>query len=97
MTLNIEQRDDSVQFTGSLNRDTLMSYSPFTLLNNVRGTVRFDLSGLDAIDTAGLAWVIQQLAVAKDNGVTVKLCNVPRQLLSLADVSAVRSLLPVID
>lgn len=97
MSLSIVKQDGSVHFTGSLNRDTLMLYSPFTLLNNSSGTVHFDLAGLDAIDTAGLAWVIQQLAVAKSNGVTVKLCNVPPQLLSLADVSAVRPLLPVIE
>nr|WP_245217543.1 STAS domain-containing protein [Rheinheimera maricola] len=95
--MRIVKQDGSLHFTGTLNRDTLMQYSPFTLLNDASGTLRFDLSGLSAIDTAGLAWVIKQLAVAQQKGVTVKLCNVPQQLLSLADVSAVRPLLPVMD
>ena len=97
MTLRIERQGDSLNFTGTLNRDTLMLYSPFKLLNGADGRLTFDFSGLDTIDTAGLAWVLQQLAVAKRQGIAVVLCNVPHQLLSLADVSAVRSLLPVID
>ena len=97
MSLKIVQQDDNLHFAGSLNRDTLMLYSPFKLLNGVNGRLTFDFSGLDTIDTAGLAWVLQQIAVAKRQGITVVLCNVPHQLLSLADVSAVRSLLPVID
>ena len=97
MSLKIVQQDGSLYFAGALNRDTLMLYSPFKLLNTTKGSLKFDLSGLTAIDTAGLAWVLQQLAVAKRKGITVVLCNVPHQLLSLADVSAVRSLLPVMD
>ncbi len=97
MTLRIEQQGDSLRFTGMLNRDTLMLYSPFTLLNSCSGTIRFDLAALDNIDTAGLAWLLQQLAQAKQQGLTIALCNVPKQLLSLADVTAVRPLLPISD
>ncbi|WP_445768147.1 STAS domain-containing protein [Rheinheimera sp.] len=95
MTLRIERQGDSLNFTGTLNRDTLMLYSPFVLLNDCRGDVRFDLAALDNIDTAGLAWLLQQLAAAKQQGLTIALCNVPKQLLSLADVTAVRPLLPI--
>lgn len=97
MTLNIVQDGDSLRFTGALNRDTLMLYSPFTLLNSLQDSVRFDFTALNNVDTAGLAWLLQQLAVAKSQGISVALCNVPQQLLSLADVSAVRALLPVKD
>ena len=83
MTLSIVQQDNSLNFTGSLNRDTLMLYSPFTLLNNVSGKVQFNMTGLDAIDTAGLAWLIQQLAIAKRYGVSVMLCNVVDTFLLL--------------
>jgi phospholipid transport system transporter-binding protein len=52
---------------------------------------------LDNIDTAGLAWLLQQLAQAKARGISITLCKVPKQLLSLADVTAVRPLLPISD
>ena len=95
MTLNIVQDGDSLRFTGVLNRDTLMLYSPFTLLNDAGDAVNFDFAALDNIDTAGLAWLLQQLAQAKQRGRAIALCNVPKQLLSLADVTAVRPLLPI--
>ena len=97
MTLKIVQHDDALDFTGVLNRDTLMLYSPFKLLNSLSGSIRFNLAKLDNIDTAGLAWLLQQLAIANERGITIALCNVPKQLLSLADVSAVRPLLPISD
>ena len=95
MSLKIERHSDSLHFTGTLNRDTLMQYSPFKLLNGCSGEVKFDFAGLSNIDTAGLAWLLQQLAQAKQQGLTIALCNVPKQLLSLADVTAVRPLLPI--
>lgn len=97
MTLNIVKQDQWLRFTGVLNRDTLILYSPFTLLNDASGEIQFDLAKLTAIDTAGLAWLLQQLAQAKQRGVAIALCNVPKQLLSLADVTAVRPLLPISD
>ncbi len=97
MALQIERHDDSLRFTGTLNRDTLMLYSPFALLNGCNGAMRFDFAGLNSIDTAGLAWLLQQLGAAKAQGLTIALCNVPKQLLSLADVTAVRPLLPISD
>lgn len=97
MTLNIERQGDAFHFAGVLNRDTLMLYSPFKLLNEVSGAVTFDLAGLENIDTAGLAWLLQQLSTAKGLSVSIALCNVPQQLLSLADVTAVRPLLPISD
>ncbi|MEO3866238.1 STAS domain-containing protein [Rheinheimera fenheensis] len=97
MTLNIVKQDQWLRFTGVLNRDTLMLYSPFTLLNEASGEMQFDFAKLTAIDTAGLAWLLQQLAQAKQRGVVIALCNVPKQLLSLADVTAVRPLLPISD
>lgn len=95
MTLQISKQGQTLRFTGVLNRDTLMLYSPFTLLNDVGDAVNFDFAALDNIDTAGLAWLLQQLAQAKQRGLAIALCNVPKQLLSLADVTAVRPLLPI--
>jgi phospholipid transport system transporter-binding protein len=97
VTLKITAQGEVLQFTGELNRDTLMLYSPFKLLNNMSGAVKLDFAALDNIDTAGLAWLLQQLAQAQARGQSIALCNVPKQLLSLADVTAVRTLLPISD
>ncbi|MDP5136656.1 STAS domain-containing protein [Rheinheimera baltica] len=97
MTLKIQQQGDVLHFTGVLNRDTLMQYSPFTLLNNASTAVTFDFAALENIDTAGLAWLLHQLSKAKEKGTSIVLSNVPKQLLSLADVTAVRPLLPISD
>ncbi|WNO62170.1 STAS domain-containing protein [Rheinheimera sp. MMS21-TC3] len=97
MTLKITAVANSIQFEGVLNRDTLILYSPFKLLNTLTGTIQFDFAALTAIDTAGLAWLLQQLAQARDTSLKIELCNVPQQLLSLADVSAVRALLPIVE
>ena len=97
MSLSIEQNGTSFRFDGVLNRDTLMLYSPFKQLNAAVGKVQFDFSGLQTIDTAGLAWLLQQLAIARSSDVKIELCNVPQQLLSLAEVSAITALLPIVE
>jgi phospholipid transport system transporter-binding protein len=97
VTLKIAQQGNTFHFTGELNRDTLMLYSPFKPLNSVSGAIEFDFSALHNVDTAGLAWLLQQLAQSKALGISIALCNVPKQLLSLADVTAVRPLLPISD
>jgi phospholipid transport system transporter-binding protein len=50
---------------------------------------------LQHVDTAGLAWLLHQLSQAKQLGIHVTLRNMPQQLTSLAEVSAVFDLLPV--
>lgn len=97
MLLTISQQDQTVLFSGKLNRDTLMLYSPFSLLNTLSGQVTFDFSALTHVDSAGLAWLIQQLARARTLNLQIEFTHVPAQLLSLAKVSAVTAILPIID
>lgn len=97
MTLNIELQAQHLLFSGELNRDTLMVYSPFTMLNSLSGKVTFDFSALTNVDSAGLAWLIQQVARARTMKIDLEIIHVPAQLLSLAKVSAVTTILPIID
>lgn len=97
MTLKIHRQNELISFAGELNRDTLMSYSPFDMLNKCSGSVIFDMQDLTSVDTAGLAWLLQQLGVARQKNLVITLHNVPAQLLSLAEVSAVSNLLPISD
>lgn len=97
MALTINQQEQTIVFSGKLDRDTLMMYSPFTLLNRLSGKVTFDFSALTNVDSAGLAWLIQQIARARTMNLQIEITKVPAQLLSLAKVSAVTTILPIID
>lgn len=97
MSLSITQQQQRLEFKGELNRDTLMMYSPFTLLNKLSGKVTFDFSALTNVDSAGLAWLIEQVARARTMNLQIEIQHVPAQLLSLAKVSAVTAILPIVD
>ncbi|KKO46277.1 NTP-binding protein [Arsukibacterium ikkense] len=97
MSLEITCQDNKIRLSGELNRDTLMRYSPFKLLNSLSGKVIFDFSALSNVDSAGLAWLIQQLGQARKQQLQVEFSKVPTQLLALAKVSAVTALLPLTD
>ena len=97
MSLDISHQDNTVRFSGELNRDTLMLYSPFKLLNTLSGKVIFDFSALSNVDSAGLAWLIQQLGQAKKQQLQIEFSKAPAQLLAIAKVSAVTTLLPITD
>jgi phospholipid transport system transporter-binding protein len=97
VSLDITNQDNTLRFSGELNRDTLMRYSPFKLLNTLSGKVIFDFSALSNVDSAGLAWLIQQIGLARKQQLQIAFCNVPAQLLALAKVSAVTALLPITD
>lgn len=92
--LNISKQDEVITFSGELNRDTVVNFWPFTLLKNVTGEIVFDLAAVAHVDTAGLAWLLQQIGQAKNANTQVKLRNTPQQLKSLAIVSDVFTLLP---
>ncbi len=93
--LNIAKQDEVITFTGELNRDTVVNFWPFTLLKNVSGDIVFDLAAVAHVDTAGLAWLLQQLGQANKANIQVKLRYTPQQLKSGAVVSDVFALLPL--
>ncbi len=97
MALTITQQGQVLVFCGELDRETLLDYLPFTLLKNLSGQVVFDFSALTNVDSAGLAWLIEQLALAQQRDLQLQIRQAPAQLLSLARVSAVADLLPIVD
>ena len=92
--LEIKQNGAVLQFTGELNCHTVVAHWPFKMLATMPKQASFDLAGLQHVDTAGLAWLIQQLAKAQQLGISLKLLHMPAQLRSLASVSDVLALLP---
>lgn len=97
MALTITQQGQVLVFRGELDRETLLDYLPFTLLKSLSGQVVFDFSVLTNVDSAGLAWLIEQLALAQQRDLQLQIRQAPAQLLSLARVSAVADLLPIVD
>jgi phospholipid transport system transporter-binding protein len=93
--LEIQLAGNKLQFIGKLDCNTVVAHWPFKLLAQLPTDAEFDLAGLAHVDTAGLAWLLQQLAQAKQRGINVVLLNMPQQLRSLATVSDVLTLLPV--
>jgi len=92
--LEIKQNGSVLQFCGELNCHTVVAHWPFKMLSTLPKQAAFDLSGLKHVDTAGLAWLLQQLASARQLGISLTFQQMPQQLLSLASVSDVLALLP---
>ena len=92
--LKISQQEQTLFFSGALDRETVPTQWPFKLLTKLSGTVVFDFSELAQVDTAGLAWLLHQIAQASKLGLTIQMRHTPEQLVSLAKLSDVLALLP---
>ena len=86
---------------GHLDRDTLSknfweclsSKERERLINS--GACRIDLSDVERADSAGLAWLINAVRDAGQNGVSMTLLKMPEKLHKLAKISDADSFLPV--
>lgn len=58
--------------------------------------INVDLSKVNKIDTAGLAWLLMWIERAVTYKKQLNLVNVPEKLLNLAKLSSVESLLPIV-
>lgn len=54
-----------------------------------------DLSDVERVDSAGLAWLINAIRDGKQQGIDVSLLDLPEKLRKLAKISGVDSFLPV--
>jgi phospholipid transport system transporter-binding protein len=86
---------------GQLDRDTLSKNFWESLSSNERGTLQqnkrctLDLSDVERADSAGLAWLINAVRDAEQNGVSITLSKMPEKLQKLAKISNADSFLPV--
>ncbi|QJR80238.1 STAS domain-containing protein [Alteromonas pelagimontana] len=90
-----------VSIHGHLDRDTLaknwwnmLSSDEKSALQQLKRCV-LDLSSVERIDSAGLAWLINAVRDGKKQGVQVILNDVPEKLMKLAKISDVDTLLPL--
>lgn len=93
--LNIDVQGQTLVFQGELNRATVPTVQPCKALKGLTGKVEFRLGKLNHVDTAGLAWLLHQIAESRRQQLEIRLTETPAQLRSLAKVSDVLSLLPI--
>jgi phospholipid transport system transporter-binding protein len=60
-----------------------------------KGEPQFDLSGVADIDSSGLAVLFGWQRAAQAQGMTLRIVNPPRNLISLAEMYGVSELLPL--
>ncbi|MEL7387769.1 MAG: STAS domain-containing protein [Pseudomonadota bacterium] len=86
---------------GHLDRDTLRKNLWESLSQSERDSLQqrksctVDLSDVERADSAGLAWLINAVRDAKQNGVSMTLYKMPEKLHKLAKISDADSFLPV--
>ncbi|MCH2056928.1 MAG: STAS domain-containing protein [Thalassotalea sp.] len=86
---------------GHLDRETLSKNFWESLRGNERSVLinnkrcKVDLSDVERADSAGLAWLINAVRDAKQNGVSMTLYQMPEKLQKLAKISDADSFLPV--
>tara|TARA_R110000744_G_scaffold167351_9_gene284788 strand:+ start:6075 stop:6371 length:297 start_codon:yes stop_codon:yes gene_type:complete len=94
--IDVQQVDKKAIFSGALTRATItraFDKKYRQLVNNER--IVIDLAKVSQIDTAGLAWILLLIELAASKGCDISLVNLPDDLLKLAKLSAVDTLLPI--
>lgn len=95
----VTHNHDGVMFIeGALTFDSVRKVfqTSLALLRSL-DSIRIDLANVTHSDSAGLALLIEWKRVAKQNNKTISFENLPKQLLSLARVSKVETILGVED
>jgi len=93
--------DGRVSIHGHLDRNTLSKNfwesltSPQSASLAKAQICRMDLSDVERVDSAGLAWLLNAIRDGKARGIKVSLRDLPEKLSNLAKISDVDSFLPV--
>jgi len=72
-----------------------MSQDTAALLNAMSGEVSIDLSKIDRADSAGLALLIDWLRIARRRNFSLHFEQLPEQLMQIASVCELDSVLPI--
>jgi phospholipid transport system transporter-binding protein len=94
--IDVQQAEQKAIFSGALTRATItpaFDKKYRQLVNNERMII--DLAKVSQIDTAGLAWILLLIELAANKACHISLVNLPDDLLKLAKLSAVDTLLPI--
>jgi len=99
--LQVNNRDDGlIALSGALNRTTVVeawanAQTELDQYQQKELPVSLDLAGVDHVDTAGLAWLLDLFAQRQAKNQTLSILNTPLSLLKLAKISNVDSILPL--
>jgi phospholipid transport system transporter-binding protein len=94
--IEVQQAEQTAIFSGALTRATItpvFDKKYRKLVDNER--IIIDLAKVTQIDTAGLAWLLLLIELAASKACHISLVNLPKDLLKLAKLSAVDTLLPI--
>ncbi len=94
--IEVQQVDQTAVFNGALTRATItrtFDKKYRKLVDSKR--IIIDLAKVSQIDTAGLAWILLLIELAANKTCHLSLVNLPGDLLKLAKLSAVDTLLPI--
>lgn len=94
--IDVQQADQKAIFSGALTRATITRAFDKKYRSLVNGeSITIDLAKVNQIDTAGLAWILLLIELAITKSCKISLVNLPDDLLKLAKLSAVDTLLPI--
>lgn len=94
--IEVQQSEHKAVISGVLTRATItraFDKKYRKLVDDKKVTI--DLAKVSKIDTAGLAWILMLVELAAHNTCKMVLINLPEDLLKLAKLSAVDTLLPI--
>ncbi len=60
-----------------------------------RSSLLIDLSGVERADSAGLALLVEWISQAQQKGIRLSYCEIPQQILAIARVSGLDTVLPI--
>lgn len=96
--LKVALQNNLLTLCGALDQHTVMSAWPKQqqVLSHLSGqALSLDLLGLEHIDTAGLAWLVDLYSQAKKAQVDIETIKAPSALHKLAKISDLQALLPL--
>lgn len=93
MAINIELESNAVFPIGDLTRNSVMTIKKSQYKSLLASEFSLDLSKTIKVDTAGLAWLFLVKEQAAKQGGAVKVVNAPEDLVKLAKLSGVATML----
>ena len=82
--------------TGQLSFDTISQLQEdIESLTKEDSEIILDLSGISRVDSAGIVVLLEWMKLARSSGKHILFTNIPKQLLDIARVSDLDSILPI--
>ncbi len=95
MSAQIQTSDGMIQIAGDLDFDASQKLAADTRSWPASGDIHVDLSGVVHSNSAGLAFLLEWMKIAKQKARQIKYHNVPEQLLVIARAYGIDEQLPL--